>query len=90
MNFKKADWDAWLENPVTRDFFSAIAERRDEAKSYWDNVSWRGEEIWRDNGAIVLRAACRGRYEMAQDILNIDFEEEDNDREVADQRDTAD
>ena len=88
MTTKKRDWDAWLENPVTRDFFSAIAERRDEAQAYWDNVSWRGEDIWQDGKAYPLRAACKGRYEMAQDILNINFEEEEDNDES--ERDTPD
>ena len=88
MNFKKADWEAWLENPVTRDFFTAIAERRDEAKADWDESSWLGEDFWQDGRKVyAYRAACRGRYEMAQDILNINFEEQDN---AEQERDTSD
>ena len=102
MNFKKADWDAWLENPVTRDFFTAIEEKMVQSREEWNYLSWSSEEMWEDREkAYAFRTASKGRYEMGRDILEINLykmgleiinllEEEDKDREVADQRDNPD
>ncbi len=78
MNFKQADWETWLANPITEAFLAAVEGVRDKAKDDWDAVSWDNERMWADDNARSMRTACRSRFECAEDILNISFEEQDD------------
>ena len=78
MKISKQDFEAWRSSPVTEAFFDAINDVAERARLTWMEASWNNERIWTDHKAGEMRAACRARAECAEDILNLNFEEEND------------
>jgi hypothetical protein len=90
MKITKEDFDAWLVHPVSEIFFLQIQEIASKARTEWNSQSWANESLWSDQIANDFRIACKARSDCAEDILNITFEDEEEEEDAELIGDTTD
>ena len=66
-----SEWQQWLQNPVTKEWFKYLKLRREKVKEEWASSVYVGSF----DETVQRNAHALGEVELLQELYNLEFED---------------